>query len=90
MKAEVGDWLVMKGSTTGRRDQRGLITEVGSANGAPPYVVHWVDDDRVTTVFPGHDAIVISAAEHREAVQREQRRVVSVQNEISAAYPEHR
>jgi len=28
MKAKVGDWLVMKGTTTERHDQRGLITEV--------------------------------------------------------------
>ena len=28
MKANVGDWLVIKGTTTERSDQRGLITEV--------------------------------------------------------------
>ena len=28
MKAEVGDWLVLKGTTTEHHDQRGLITEV--------------------------------------------------------------
>ena len=27
MKANVGDWLVIKGRTTERSDQRGLITE---------------------------------------------------------------
>ena len=39
MKANVGDWLVIKGTTTERSDQRGLITEVHSADGSPPYPV---------------------------------------------------
>jgi hypothetical protein len=42
MKANVGDWLVIKGTTTERSDQRGLITEVHSADGSPPYVVRWL------------------------------------------------
>jgi hypothetical protein len=42
MKANVGDSLVIKGTTTERSDQRGLITEVHSADGSPPYVVRWL------------------------------------------------
>jgi len=38
MKANIGDWLVIKGTTTERSDQRGLVTEVHSADGSPPYV----------------------------------------------------
>ncbi len=37
MKANVGDWLVIKGTTTERSDRRGLITEVHSANGSPSH-----------------------------------------------------
>jgi hypothetical protein len=43
MKAEVGDWLVIKGATIDQPDQRGLITEVHSPDGSPPYVVRWLD-----------------------------------------------
>ena len=32
MKAKVGDWLVMKGFTIDKPEQRGLITEVHSKN----------------------------------------------------------
>jgi Domain of unknown function (DUF1918) len=39
MKAEVGDWLVVTGTTVEQRDQRGEITEVRSPDGSPPYVV---------------------------------------------------
>ncbi|OBI16891.1 hypothetical protein A5712_02700 [Mycobacterium sp. E2327] len=64
MKADVGDWLVIKGTTTELADQRGEITEVRGADGAPPYVVHWASG-HVATVFPGSDALVVSAAEQR-------------------------
>jgi hypothetical protein len=63
MKAEVGDWLVIKGTTVTRPDQRGLITEVRSADGSPPYVVRWQVTGHVATVFPGPDALVITPEE---------------------------
>ena len=53
MKAEVGDWLVMKGLTVDRPDKRGLITDIRNSDGSPPYVVHWLDSDHVATVYPG-------------------------------------
>ena len=83
MKAEVGDWLVMKGLTTDRKDQRGLITEVHSADGSPPYVVHWLEDDHVATVFPGPDALVVTATEQRAADRRAEQRIAAVQAGIT-------
>ncbi|BBZ17926.1 DUF1918 domain-containing protein [Mycolicibacterium gadium] len=79
MKAEVGDWLVMKGLTIDQHEQRGLITEVHSADGSPPYVVHWLENDHVATVFPGPDALVVTAAEQRAADERAERRITAVQ-----------
>ena len=70
MKADVGDWLVIKGTTTELADQRGLITEVHGADGAPPYVVRWLASGHVATVFPGSDALIITAAEQQQAEQR--------------------
>jgi hypothetical protein len=83
MKAKVGDWLVMKGFTTDQREQRGLITEVHSTDGSPPYVVHWLDNDHIATVFPGPDAIIVTAAEQRAADERANRRIASVQSGIT-------
>jgi hypothetical protein len=68
MKANVGDWLVIKGTTTERSDQRGLITEVHSADGSPPYVVRWLATGHVATVVPGSDAIVVTPEEHAAEV----------------------
>lgn len=82
MKAEVGDWLVIKGTTVGRHDQRGLIMEVHSADGSPPYVVRWLDSDHVATVFPGPDAMVVTAEEQKAADEHEQQRLEALQSEI--------
>ena len=67
MKAKVGDWLVIKGTTVDQHDQRGLITEVHSEDGSPPYVVRWLDSDHLATVFPGPDAVVLTADEQHPA-----------------------
>lgn len=83
MKANVGDWLVVKGTTTELADQRGLITEVHGAEGAPPYVVRWLANGHVATVFPGSDAIVVTAAEQEKADERARQRAGAVQSELT-------
>ena len=82
MRAKVGDWLVVKGTTIDRPGQRGLITEVHSADGSPPYVVRWLETDHVATVFPGPDAVVVTAEEQEEADERAQHRFGIVQSAI--------
>ena len=83
MQARTGDWLVMKGPGTEHSDQRGLITEVRSSDGAPPYVVRWLDTGRVAMVFPGPDAVVVTADEQQAADERAQSRVAAVQAAIA-------
>ena len=85
MKAKVGDWLVIKGTTIDRSDQRGLISEVHSSDGSPPYVVRWLETDHVATVFPGADAVVVTAAEQAAADERAQHRFGAVQSAIRHA-----
>ena len=88
MKAKVGDWLVIKGTTVDRPDQRGLISEVHSADGSPPYVVRWLETDHVATVFPGSDAVVVTTEEQEEADERAQHRFGAVQSAILHAKSE--
>jgi Domain of unknown function (DUF1918) len=76
MKANVGDWLVIKGTTVERHEERGMIIEVRSADGSPPYVVKWASD-HVTTVYPGPDAIVVTSAEQKAADERARSRPAS-------------
>lgn len=83
MKANVGDWLIMKGTTTNQADQRGLITEIHSPDGEPPYVVRWLATDHEATVFPGADAIVVTAREQADADERARHRFGAVQSAIS-------
>lgn len=82
MKAKTGDWLVIKGTTIDRPDVRGLITEVRGPDGVPPYVVHWLDTGHVATVYPGPDAVVVTAQEQRDEDERARYRFASVQSTI--------
>ena len=70
MKANIGDYLVVKGTTTERHDQHAEIIGVRSQDGSPPYVVRWLVTGHEATVYPGSDAVVVSAAEHTEASRR--------------------
>ncbi len=82
MKAKVGDWLVIKGATIDQPDHRGLIIEVRSSDGSPPYVVRWLETDHVATVIPGPDAVVVTAEEQNAADERAQHRFGAVQSAI--------
>ncbi|WP_328457857.1 MULTISPECIES: DUF1918 domain-containing protein [unclassified Amycolatopsis] len=82
MHAQPGDWLVVKGPRVDAPGQRGRILEVHSADGTPPYVVRWTADDHVSTVFPGPDAIVLTADEERAAGEQARTRYARVQRFI--------
>jgi hypothetical protein len=83
MQAKMGDWLVLKGPATEQSDHRGLITDVRSSDGSPPYVVRWLDTGRVAMVFRGPDAVVVTADEQEAADERTQSRVTAVQAAIA-------
>lgn len=85
MNANVGDWLVVKSGTIGHPDLRGLITAVHSPDGEPPYRVRWLATGEEATVYPGPDAIVVTAAEQKAADERARSRIAAVQ----AAIREH-
>ncbi|MGO9383817.1 MAG: DUF1918 domain-containing protein [Mycobacterium sp.] len=83
MEANVGDWLVIKSGRIGHRDLRGLITAVRSPDGGPPYRVRWLDTGEEATVFPGPDAIVVTAAEQKAADERARSRFAAMQAAIT-------
>ena len=58
LKAENGDRLVIRGHRVGEPRRDGEIIEVLGEDGAPPYVVRWLDDGRVTRISPSSDAYV--------------------------------
>ncbi|MGV0745830.1 DUF1918 domain-containing protein [Mycolicibacterium sp. XJ870] len=70
MKASVGDFLVVKGTTTDQHEQHAEIIGVRSEDGSPPYVVRWLVNGHEATVYPGTDAVVVSADEHNRAAER--------------------
>lgn len=58
LRAEKGDRLVVRGHRVGEPRRDGDIIEVLGDDGAPPYVVRWLDDGRVTRVLPSSDSYV--------------------------------
>ena len=87
MKAEVGDWLVMKGFTIDQPDQRGLITEVHSAEQVRrPMSCAGSTATMSRRCFPARTAIVVTAAEQHAADERERMRVESVQSGITRRF----
>lgn len=68
MRAHIGDRLVLEATPhTGGHRRAGLIVAVRGADGAPPYLVRWFDDDHVSLVFPGPEARVeLSRRRHHD------------------------
>ena len=58
MKANVGDWIVVKGHHIGEVNRDGEVLEAHGADGGPPFLVRWGDSGHITLFFPGPDAIV--------------------------------
>lgn len=83
MNAKIGDWLVVKGRTNGQHEQRGLITDVRSRDGAPPYVVRWLQTGGEALVFPGPDAVVVTAADQAATDAEERERLTLLQAAIN-------
>jgi len=59
MKAHTGDWLVVESQHVGERRRCGEVVDVRGADGGPPYLVRWSDDDRETLFFPREGTHVV-------------------------------
>jgi Domain of unknown function (DUF1918) len=62
MQAHIGDELTVKGVHQGDEDRHGTIIKVDGTDGAPPYVVRWLDGHE-SVFFPTSGTVV----EHRPA-----------------------
>lgn len=87
MRAHAGDWLIIERGDVDHHARRGRIEEVRSGDGAPPYVVRWLDNDHTVLVFPGPDARVLSPEELAQADAVAANRFAMVQREIRGETP---
>ena len=67
MRAKVGDWLVVHSRRVDDGVREAQVLEVRHADGSPPYVVRWLDDDHVSVVFPSSDTTVLEHRPHADA-----------------------
>jgi hypothetical protein len=56
MIAHVGDRIVLEGAHLGDARRVGVVVAVARSDGSPPYRVRWLDDGRITLIFPGAEA----------------------------------
>jgi hypothetical protein len=64
LRGAPGDRLVIRGHHTGEPERDGEILEVLGEDGAPPFLVRWEEDGRVSRAYPGSDSY-IQHFEHR-------------------------
>lgn len=57
MQAKVGDELTVKGRHQGDEERHGEIVDITGLNGAPPYLVRWLDGYE-SLFFPWDDVVV--------------------------------
>jgi hypothetical protein len=62
MEAQVGDKVEVPGTRVDHTVRQGEILEIRGSDGAPPYLVRWLDTGQVSLVFPGPDARILSGS----------------------------
>lgn len=66
LSASPGDRLVVRGHRQGEVEHDAEILEVLGEDGAPPYLVRWEADGRVSRVYPSSD-IYVEHFKHEES-----------------------
>ena len=79
MRAHTGDWLILKGRTKSSAVGRAMVLEAHGPDGSAPFLVRWIDSGQEAFVFPGPDAVIVTAAEQSEQDPATGRRIDLVQ-----------
>lgn len=66
MRAHTGDWLIVKGRTDSSAARRAMVLEAHGPDGSAPFLVRWIESGQEAFVFPGPDAVIVTAAEQSE------------------------
>jgi Domain of unknown function (DUF1918) len=82
MRAHTGDWLIVKGRTDTGTARRAMVLEAHGPDGSAPFLVRWIESGHQALVFPGPDAVVVTAAEQAEQDRATGRRIDFVQSAL--------
>jgi hypothetical protein len=58
MRAKVGDRITVRGRKVGDRNREGEIVEIRGADGTPPYLIRWDNEQGEHLLYPGSDAVI--------------------------------
>lgn len=84
MRAHTGDWLIVKGRTDSSAARRAMVLEAHGPDGSAPFFVRWIDSGHETLLFPGPDAVLVTAAEQAEQDRATGRRIDLVQSALES------
>ena len=82
MRADTGDWLIVKGRSDSSAAGRAMVLEAHGPDGSAPFLVRWIESGQEALVFPGPDAVIVSAAEQSEQDRATGRRIDLVQSAL--------
>ena len=82
MRADAGDLLIVKGRTDSSAARRAMVLEAHGPDGTAPFLVRWIESGHQALVFPGPDAVVVTAAEQAEQDRATGRRIDLVQSAL--------
>ena len=80
MRAHTGDWLILKSRPNSSAARRAMVLEAHGPDGSAPFLVRWIDSGHEAFVFPGPDAVIVTAAEQSEQDRATGRRIDLVQS----------
>jgi hypothetical protein len=66
MRAHTGDWLIVKCRSDISAARRAIVLEAHGPEGSAPFLVRSIGSGDEALVFPGPDAVIVSAAEQSE------------------------
>jgi hypothetical protein len=66
IRAHTGDWLIVKCRSDISAARRAIVLEAHGPEGSAPFLVRSIGSGDEALVFPGPDAVIVSAAEQSE------------------------
>ena len=82
MRAHTGDLIIVKGRTDSSAARRAMVLEAHGPDGSAPFLVRWIESGHEALVFPGPDAVVVTAADQAEQDRATGRRIDLVQSAL--------
>ena len=66
MEAQAGDHIEIPGTRIDHTVRKGEILEIRGREGAPPFLIKWLDNGKTALVYPGPDANILNITSNKD------------------------